>query len=139
MQTYFTILRLDVHGGLGVGVAGWQTGFRRDADEVDSPQDLSDEEDDHPEREPLLQKVERGGGDGAAAADGGGGGELVWTAGEIIARGPHGMTAPAEEVRGARRQGPMQKLRGLCTNVVGVLSKEARTSGRFWPSGRTRP
>ena len=125
VQTYFTILfGLTCMAASAWASLVWQTGFRRDADEVDSPQDLSDEEDDHPEREPLLQKVERGGGDGAAAADGGGGGELVWTAGEIITRGPHGMTAPAEEVRGARRQGPMQKLRGLCKNVVGVLSKE---------------
>ena len=78
VQTYFTILfGLTCMAASAWGSLAWQTGFRRDADEVDSPQDLSpqdlsEEEDDHPERKPLLQKVERGGVDGAALADGGG-------------------------------------------------------------------
>ena len=49
VQTYFTILfGLTCMAASAWASLVWQTGFRRDADEVDSPQDLSDEEDSTP-------------------------------------------------------------------------------------------
>jgi hypothetical protein len=130
VSTYFTVLfYATCTAGAAWSSLGWQTGYRRDADEVDSPQDLSstasprvlsDDDTDHPERKPLLQKIESGG----SEVGGGSGGEQVWTAGGVMTRGPHGMTTPAKEVRSARKQKPMQKLRGLYTNVVGVLGRE---------------
>ena len=126
VSTYFTVLfYATCTAGAAWSSLGWQTGYRRDADEVDSPQDLSstasprvlsDDDTDHPERKPLLQKIESGG----SEVGGGSGGEQVWTAGGVMTRGPHGMTTPAKEVRSARKQKPMQKLRGLYTNVVGT-------------------